>query len=134
MKKINILLADDIEGWLFFTKQNLQKFLHNFDVNYYLFETATQAYNFALQYSEKIDIVITDLEMEPMEKLAGEWLIENLKTIKSTQNAKYLIISSSFDISFIAQRTAADGYLRKVAYQSNPLLLQYKLQEFLGGL
>ena len=99
-----------------------------------MFKSASDAYNFALNFDEKIDIVITDLEMEPMDKLAGEWLIENLKMIKSTSCAKYLIISSSFEIGFIADRTGADGYLRKPSYQINPLALKYKLEELMGTL
>jgi len=134
MRKLNILLADDIDSWLLFNQENLQKFLANFDVSYYMFQSATDAYNFALNFDEKIDIVLTDLQMESMEKHAGEWLIENLKTIKSARDAKFIILSSSYDISFVADRAGADGFLRKQNYHSNPLSLKYQLEEILGAL
>ena len=54
MRKLNILLADDIDSWLLFNQENLQKFLANFDVSYYMFQSATEAYNFALNFDEKL--------------------------------------------------------------------------------
>ena len=131
---LNILLADDIEGWLLFHKRNLEAFFMNREVNYYLFKSATEAYNFALGFSDKIDLVITDLEMEAMDMPAGEWLINNLKNIKSTKDSRYIIISASPSISFVAKRADADAFLRKASYHSNPLELKYQLEEMLGVL
>lgn len=132
MRKLNVLLADDIEGWLVFNRQNLKEILRNFDISFYSFKSAREAYEFAFSFNQKIDLVVTDLEMEPMEKTAGEWLIENLKMLKSTENAKYLIISSSYNIEHIAIRTESNGYIRKPSYNLNPTILKYKLEEILG--
>ena len=126
---MNILLADDVTGWLTFHKKNLLECLKHDGINIYDFNSAREAYDFAFGFNGRFDLVITDLQMEPMEKLAGEWLIENLKTIKSTAIAKYIIVSSCYNINFIAERTNADGYLRKGSYQANPTMLQYLLEE-----
>lgn len=127
---MNILIADDVEGWLVFHKKNLQAFIKNQELNIYSFLNAKTAYDFAFSFSEKIDLVITDMQMEPMyEQLAGEWLIENLKTIPSSMNAKYIIISSVYNIENIKEKTNANGCLKKGYYNQNPLMLKYLLTE-----
>lgn len=131
---MNILLADDVEGWLKFHRQNLEKFLSHKTINIYEFSSAHDAYNFAFTFNDKIDLVITDLEMEHMyDEPAGAWLIENLKTIKATQNSRYIIISSSYNISFIAEEKDADGYIKKVPYRDNPEKLKDLLDEMFGA-
>jgi len=126
---MNILLADDIQGWLDFNRKNLEYFLKDTDLNFYAFNSAKEAYDFSFTFSGKIDLVISDLEMEPMyDEPAGAWLIKNLKTIKATQNARYVIISSSAFINRIAEDVDADAFLRKPAYQANPQSLDYLLQ------
>ena len=133
MKKINILLADDVEGWLNFHKKNLTEIFSKFELELYEFPSAHSAYDFAFHFDEKIDIVITDMEMETVDDgYAGEWLIERLKMTASTKFSKYFIISSAPMISLIKDRTGADGYLRKASYNSNPSLLKYMLEESLG--
>ncbi len=130
---MNILLADDIQGWLDFNQQNIRMLLGNDNVNFYAFNSAKEAYDFSFTFPEKIDLVVTDLEMEHMyDEPAGAWLIKNLKTIKATQTSRYIIISSSYNIDFIAQETKADGYLRKPSYHNNPETLKYLLEEVLG--
>jgi len=130
---MNILLADDIEGWLKFNQSYLEKFLNAENLNFYTFPSATEAYDFAFTFNEKIDLVVTDLEMEYMyDEPAGAWLIENLKNTKSTQNARYIIISGSYNINFIAEEKGADGYLRKASYRNYPETLQTLLNELFG--
>ena len=123
----NIIVADDVAGWAVYNKKNLHELYK--DANVYTFSSAREAYDFAFSFDGKIDIVITDLQMENMEKLAGEWLVENLKTVKSTKTAKYFLISSCWDIKYVAERVGADGYLRKPSYINNPTMLQYMLNE-----
>ena len=124
----NILLADDVAGWLTFHKQNLKE-IYSEELNIYAFGSAKEAYDFAFTFDGRFDIVITDLQMENMEKLAGEWLVENLKTVKSTALAKFFLVSSCRDIKSVAERVNANGYLRKPAYQLNPSMLKYMLEE-----
>ena len=123
----NILIVDDVTGWLTYNKQNLNELYDS--PNIYEYSSAKDAYDFAIVFSGKIDIVITDLQMESMEKLAGEWLVENLKTIKSTELSKFFLISSCCDIKLIAERVNANGYLRKTSYMNNPSMLKYMLSE-----
>ena len=130
---MNILLADDIEGWLKFNKSYLEKFLNNKDLKFYTFPSASDAYDFAFTFNEKIDLVVTDLEMEYMyDEPAGAWLIENLKNTKSTKNARYIIISGSYDIKFVAEEKGADGYIRKATFRNYPETLQTLLNELFG--
>lgn len=123
----NILIVDDVAGYLEYNKKNLLELYTQ--ANIFECKSAKEAYDFALGFDGKIDIVITDLQMENMEKLAGEWLVENLKTIKSTQLAKFFLVSSCWDIKYVAQRVDANGYLRKQSYMNNSSMLQYMLNE-----
>lgn len=123
----NILIADDVAGWLTYNRQNLLNIYP--DANIYAFCSAKEAYDFAFTFEGVINIVITDLQMENMEKLAGEWLVENLKNLKATRYAKYFLISSCWDIKYIAQRVDANGYIRKPSYMNNQSMLQYMLEE-----
>ena len=127
---MNILLADDVEGWLFFHKKNLLEIYEYKKLNIYTFLSAKTAYDFAFCFNENIDLVITDMQMEPMyNQYAGEWLIENLKTLPSTKSSKFIIISSAPNIERIKEKTSADGCLRKGYYNQNPLILKYLLKE-----
>ena len=131
---MNILLADDIDGWLDFHQKNLKMFFDKENLNIFSFNSAKECYDFAFNCNEQIDLVITDLQMEPMfNELAGEWLIKNLKTIPSTKNSKYIIISSTYTIEDIKIRTQANGCLKKTSYNQNPLMLKYLLEEILEG-
>lgn len=131
---MNILLADDVEGWLIFHKKNLTEFIDDEQLNIFSFSSAKEAYDFAFTYGKQIDLVITDMQMEPMfERHAGEWLIENLKTLKSTKSSKFIIVSSAPDIERIKKRVLADGCLKKGYYNQNPLMLKYLLEELFKG-
>ena len=92
----------------------VEKYLNNKDLNFYTFSSANEAYDFSFTFNEKIDLVVTDLEMEYMyDEPAGAWLIENLKNTKSTQNARYIIISGSYDIKFVAEEKNEESELQK---------------------
>lgn len=130
---MNILIADDMQGWLDFHLLNLKKIFKNKNVNFYSFLSAKEAYDFAFSFNDKIQLVITDLEMEQMfDKPAGAWLIDMLKNTSSTSAARFIIISGSSFIAKIAEETDADSFLRKATYHSNPDNLGYLLQEMFG--
>jgi len=130
---MNILIADDMQGWLDFHLQNLKIFLKNKNINFYSFLSAKEAYDFAFTFKDKINLVITDLEMEQMyDTPAGAWLINMLKNTNSTKDARYIIISGSSFIAKVAEDTDADAFLRKPTYHSNPDNLKFLLQEMFG--
>lgn len=132
--KLNILIADDEQGWLNFHKENLNFFLKKYNTEIFEFQSAKQAYKFANKTEISFDIVLSDLQMENIgEKYAGEWLIENLKLQKATKNAQYIIISSAFEIKEIAEKLGVN-YINKRLYYSSPFMLKLKLQELFENL
>ena len=133
-KKLNILIADDEKGWLNFHKENLNLFLKNYDVSIYEFQSAKEAYKFANETDVIFDLIISDLQMENIgDNYAGEWLVENLKLQKSCQYAKYIIISSAFEIDYIAEKLNVD-FINKRLYYNSPFMLKLKLQEMFNNL
>ena len=101
-----ILIVDDVPGWIRFHKNNIEYLnLPNLDI-----DTANSA-NEALSkieasIDEPFDIVFTDLQMESnyLPKLAGEWLVQQIKTYKEYKNTKIVIVSASPSIQRIAER------------------------------
>ena len=112
MKKI--LVVDDMSGWRDHNTNSVYEILGN-NVTIDEAESATDAYSLVLQNITKpYDIVITDLQMEDdySPKLAGEWLIEQIKTLPQYYKTKYIIISASYNIKIIAESLGTD-YIRK---------------------
>lgn len=127
MKKITVVMADDTKEWLFFHKKILTHLLENYDVDYITFDSAKSCYEFLNTYDGRVDLFITDLEMEPMEMLAGQWLLLNTKNLPCLKYAMKLIISASPSIKRVSEATDT-SYLSKINYHANPLLLKYKLE------
>ncbi len=133
-KNLNILIVDDEMGWLNFHKEILDLYLKNYEISIYKFQSAGESYKFANTTEISFDIVISDLQMENIgEKYAGEWLIENLKLQNSCKQAKYIIISSAFEIQNIAQRLNV-SCINKRLYYTSPFMLKLKLQELFDNL
>ncbi len=101
-----ILIVDDIPGWIRFHKNNIEYLnIPNLEI-----DTAISA-NEALSkiqasIDEPFDVIFTDLQMESnyLPKLAGEWLIQQIKTYKEYKNTKIVIVSASPSIQKIAER------------------------------
>ncbi len=111
---MKILIVDDVPGWLRFHQINLEYLnIENLKI-----DTATSA-NEALSKIElsvdsPYDAIFTDLQMESdfLPKLAGEWLVEQIKMFKEYDNTKITIISASPSIGQIAKRLGVN-YLSK---------------------
>ncbi|MDD3593593.1 MAG: hypothetical protein PHX18_03090 [Candidatus Gastranaerophilales bacterium] len=127
MEKITVVTVDDTKEWLFFHKKILTYLLANYDVDYITFSSAKDCHEFLTSYDGNVDLFITDLEMEPMEILAGEWLLLNTKDLPCLKNTIKLIISASPSIKRVS-KTTDTPYLSKVNYHANPMLLKYKLE------
>ena len=99
MKKI--LIADDIKGWRDYNSNIMEELFE--DAQLVTADCAKQAYDILLT-GQDFDIIITDLQMEDdfLPKLAGEWLIEQIRTFNRYINTKIVIISASYNARHIA--------------------------------
>lgn len=101
---MKILIVDDIKGWREFNSSIMHKIFDD-DVKIDTAESATEAYNKILENNKTpYDIVITDLQMEEdyVPKYAGEWLVEQIKTLPSYYKTKIIMISATSNIRQIA--------------------------------
>lgn len=103
---MRVLIVDDVPGWIKFHSINL-KYL---DIENLEIDTAGSA-NEALSkievsLDEPYDVIFTDLQMESnfLPKLAGEWLVEQIKMFDEYKNTKITIISASPNIEQIAKK------------------------------
>ena len=95
MKKI--LIADDQAGWRMFHTEAIKGILGN-NVVLEAVPSAQEAYNLLLtNFLEPYDVIITDMQMEDdyAPKMAGEWLLEQIKGIAPYASAKVVVISAS---------------------------------------
>jgi len=120
MKK-KVLIVDDVPGWVRFHQNNI----NYLDIAELEIDTAYSAREAVSKIEAEIDepysVVFTDLQMESdfLPKLAGEWLIEQIKTYdKYYKNTKIVIISASPVIDKIAQRQGVLYLPKSVARNS----------------
>jgi len=125
-----VLIVDDMKSWQTINTKLMQKFL-NGDVEITQTSSAKEAYQKALENkNEPFDIILTDLQMETdfSPKVAGEWLVEQIKMQPEYKNTFILLISASFGIQNIAKRLDV-AYIRKSNLVSSPQALFYMLEE-----
>lgn len=101
MKKI--LIVDDVKGWRDYHTGIVEE-LFNGDVEVTTANCAKNAYDI-LMTQKAFDMIITDLQMENdfSPKLAGEWLVEQIKTFNIYLNTRVVIISASYNARNIAE-------------------------------
>jgi len=111
---MKILIVDDVPGWIRFHRSNLEYLnIENLEI-----DTATSAGEALNKIEVSVDkpynAIFTDLQMESnyLPKLAGEWLIEQIKIFDEYKNTKITIISASEYIEQIAKRHKVN-YLSK---------------------
>ncbi len=111
---MKILIVDDVPSWIRFHKNNLKYLnIENLEIDTAI--SANEALNkIEISLDEPYDAIFTDLQMESnyLPKLAGEWLIEQIKMFKEYENTKITIISASPSIEQIAKRYKVN-YLSK---------------------
>ena len=127
-----ILIAEDTLGWQKFHSSLLAQY-DNAKIEFEIYDCAKDALtqvqeNFETPY----DLIITDLQMENdfSPKLAGEWLVEQIKKFSSYKKTPIIIISAAYNIGFIAQTLNVD-YLSKRSLINNPDTYYLKLDEVL---
>ncbi|MBQ7125979.1 response regulator [bacterium] len=108
-----ILIVDDQKSWRDFHRNIILGLFD--DAVICTADSARAGYDFLLSENEKpFDIIITDMQMENdfEPKYAGEWFIEQIKTFKSFDKTKIVIISATYDIKSIAENYSVE-YIRK---------------------
>ena len=112
MKKV--LIVDDVKGWRDYNSNIVKELFEEVEIE--TADSAQEAYDILLQ-EKPFDIIITDLQMEDTfePKFAGEWLVEQIKTLSSYKNSRIIISSGTFNIKNIAEGLNVDYIPKRVA-------------------
>lgn len=116
-----ILIVDDVPGWVRFHKNNIE-YLNFPELDIDTANSANEALSkVEASIDEPFDIIFTDLQMESnyLPKLAGEWLVQQIKTYKEYKNTKIVIVSASPSIQKIAERNEVLYLPKTVARNSD---------------
>lgn len=99
-----ILIAEDSPEWQRVHSALLSKY-DKFDLDFVIVPSAADAIELLERNLENpYDMVITDLQMETdyHPQYAGEWLIQKIKSMSEYKNVPIVIVSATYNISFIA--------------------------------
>lgn len=102
MKKI--LIVDDIKSWQYYHSCIIKNLFPDAIIE--TADSAREGYDKLLKHNKKpFDIIITDMQMENdfEPKYAGEWFVEQIKTLKNYYKTKIVIISATYNIRQIAE-------------------------------
>ena len=118
MKKF--LIVDDQEGWRNFNSNAVMEIFGN-DAVVDFANCAQDGYTKLLNnFAEPYDCILTDMQMEEdyAPKMAGEWLIEQIKSISPYFKSKVVIISASPKIKSVAENYNVDYIPKNLAITS----------------
>ena len=118
MKKF--LIVDDQEGWRNFNSNAVMEIFGN-DAVVDFANCAQDGYTKLLNnFAEPYDCILTDMQMEEdyAPKMAGEWLIEQIKSIAPYFKSKVVIISASPKIKSVAENYNVDYIPKNLAITS----------------
>lgn len=110
---MKILIVDDIKGWRDYHKSVMAELFTNGE--FFTADSAKSGYDKIIENCDTpFDVVITDMQMELdfEPKYAGEWLIEQIKSLKNYTKTKIVIISAAYNIEHIANFYNVE-YIRK---------------------
>lgn len=130
--KERILIVDDTLSWLYFHK-NLIDELYNDVFEITLANSANEALNIVKKNIENpFDIIITDMQMEEdyYPKIAGEWLVENIKDIKAYYKTHIIIVSAIYNLEQIANMLNVEC-ISKQLLVNNKLLMKFMLEKLM---
>ena len=121
---MKILIVDDVKGWRDYHSYIMNEMFSSdtFIPEIETAESAREGYDKLMENNEEpFDIIITDMQMENdfEPKYAGEWFIEQIKTLKNYSKTRVVIISAAYNISMIAENYGVD-YIRKSTARSFP--------------
>ena len=127
-----ILIVDDTKSWLLFHKEVITDLYKDYFVIRFA-EDAKKALDIIKHnILNPFDLIITDLQMETdfEPKLAGEWLIEQIKSIKEYNNSKIVIISAMYNIEMIAKKYNVECLSKNLLIR-NKLLLKFMFEKIM---
>lgn len=130
-----ILIVDDTKSWLMFHKETITGLYGKyFDIT--TANSACEAVDkIRHNISDPFNIIITDLQMETdyEPKLAGEWLIEQVQSIKEYSSSKIIIISAMYNIEFIAKQYNVECLSKNLLIR-NQLLMKFMFSKLMPSL
>ena len=133
-----ILIVDDTKSWLVFHKEVIQELYGDF-FEIITANSATEALDIIRHNTgEAFCMVISDLQMESSyePKLAGEWLVEQVKNIPAYSRTPIVLISAMYNIEHIAMNLGVEC-VSKTLLIHNKLLMKFmfeKLMPFLSNI
>ncbi len=133
MKKI--LIVDDKKSWTLFHKEIIQELYGNF-FEITIANSASQALDIIRNNTSiPFTLIITDLQMENdyEPKLAGEWLIEQVRLLKEYAHTNIIIISAMFNIELIAKQYKTECISKNMLVR-NKLLLKFMFEKLMPSL
>ena len=119
-----ILIVDDTRSWQIFHKDLIHQ-LYGDMFEFHFASSATEGYQVVVQNAdEPFDVILTDLQMEfdYEPKLAGEWLVENIKNIYSYSSTHIIIVSGTYNIEHIAKQLNVECISKSILIRNHNLM------------
>ncbi len=130
--KNKILIVDDSAAWVEFHVKLIKELYGKlFDIT--TADSAAEALNIIKNNSDNpFALIISDMQMELnyLPKLAGEWLVENVKTIKAYEATKIVLISGVYNIEELAKKLEVDC-ISKNMLVNNKILMKYMFEKLM---
>ncbi len=127
-----ILIVDDSKSWLVFHRELIQEFFGElFEVS--TASSAAEAINLVRHNVDNpFNIILTDLQMEDNYEplLAGEWLIKQIKSVKSYDRVPVVIISAMYNIEHIAKQYNVEC-ISKTILVHNKLIFKFMFEKLM---
>ena len=127
-----ILITDDTSSWLKFHKELIEE-LYGIMFEVTTASSAFEALDIIKHNTENpFILILTDLQMETAyePKLAGEWLIENIREIKEYKSVNIVIISAVYNIEQIAKSYGVECISKHLLIR-NKLLMKFMLEKLM---
>ena len=118
---LKFLIADDQSSWRNFHTNAIKSLYNENSIIIDIADSAQSGYSKVLEnISSPYNVIITDMQMEDdyAPKMAGEWLIEQIKMLSSYYKTKIVIVSASPRIKQIAEFYEVNYLPKSVAIAS----------------
>ena len=127
-----ILIVDDTKSWLVFHKEVIHQLYDDmFEIT--MVDSASEAIDIVRHNIDSpFCLIISDLQMEMSyePKLAGEWLVEQVKNIPTYSRTPIVLISAMYNIEHIAQTLGVEC-ISKTLLIHNKLLMKFMFEKLM---
>ena len=127
-----ILIVDDTKSWLVFHKEVIHQLYDDmFEIT--MVDSASEAIDIVRHNIDSpFCLIISDLQMEMSyePKLAGEWLVEQVKNIPAYSRTPIVLISAMYNIEHIAQTLGVEC-ISKTLLIHNKLLMKFMFEKLM---